>query len=232
MYLEGKGVKADASKAFRYFTSAAEQGAVEGQFYLGYMHYKGFGHLRDHKTAIKYFQLASQSGNLLALYNLGQMHANGIGTPRSCQIAVELFKNVAERGKWTEKFMDAYQKYQFGSVDEAAFDYMLLSELGYEIAQTNFAFLIEENAKKQHLFHTDLEAYKWALTSWSRSANQQYPFARVKLGDFNYYGYGTNVDYAAAIDHYKIAAENHQSAQAMFNLGYMHEQGLGLDKVS
>ena len=232
MYLDGRGVKKDHAKAFRSFSKAAEQGSVEGQFYLGYMYFLGIGQTRDHKTAAKYFQLASQSGNLLALYNLGQMHANGIGVTRSCQIAVELFKNVAERGKWTERFMDSYKKYQIGAVDEAAFNYMILGELGYEIAQTNFAYLIEENAKDQQLFHTELEAYKWALTFWQRSANQQYPYARVKLGDFNYYGLGTNIDYAAALDHYKIAAENHQNPQAMFNLGYMHEQGLGLDKVS
>jgi len=230
MYLDGRGVKRDHIKAFRCFSKAAEQGSVEGQFYLGYMYFLGIGQTRDHKTAAKYFQLASQSGNLLALYNLGQMHANGIGVTRSCQIAVELFKNVAERGKWTERFMDSYKKYQIGAVDEAAFNYMILGELGYEIAQTNFAYLIEENAKDQQLFHTELEAYKWALTFWQRSANQQYPYARVKLGDFNYYGLGTSVDYAAALDHYKIAAETHQNPQAMFNLGYMHEQGLGLEK--
>lgn len=30
---------------------------------------------------------------------------------------------------------------------------------------------------------------------------------------------------------YKIASDRHQAAQAMFNLGYMHEQGLGINKV-
>uniref|UniRef100_A0A914YZJ4 Uncharacterized protein n=1 Tax=Panagrolaimus superbus TaxID=310955 RepID=A0A914YZJ4_9BILA len=230
MYLEGRGIRADHIKAFRMFSAAAEQGSVEGQFYLGYMHYKGFGNVRDHKTAAKYFQLASQSGNLLAIYNLAQMHSAGIGVTRSCQIAVELYKTVAERGRWTEKFMEAYNKYQRGAVDEAAFNYMLLGELGYEIAQTNFAHIVEENSKSQQLFHTEVEAFKWSLLSWQRSANQQYPFARVKLGDFNYYGLGTHTDYPTALNHYKIAADNHHSAQAMFNLGYMHEQGLGLDK--
>lgn len=231
MYLDGRGIKADFNKAFKLFTAAAEQGSVDGQFYLGYMHYRGLGHQRDYKIAAKYFQLASQSGNLLAIYNLAQMHANGIGVTKNCPIAVELFKSVSERGRWSERFMDSYNKYQNGAVDEAAFDYMLLGELGYEIAQTNFAYLIEENADKQQLFHTKLEAYKWAFTSWQRSANQNSGYARVKLGDFNYYGLGTHVDYNAAIEHYKIAADNHQSAQAMFNLGYMHEQGLGLEKV-
>uniref|UniRef100_A0A7E4W8N3 HCP-like protein n=1 Tax=Panagrellus redivivus TaxID=6233 RepID=A0A7E4W8N3_PANRE len=230
MLLNGRGVRKDPIKAMRLFATAAEQSNAEGQFYLGYMHYRGFGSLRDHKSALRYFQVASQSGNLLAIYNLAQMHAQGIGTTRNCQLAVQLYKTVAERGRWGDRFMEAFNKFHDGAVDEAAFNYMLLGELGYEIAQTNFAYLIEENAETQQLFHTELEAYKWALVSWQRSANQQYAFARVKLGDFNFYGLGTKVDYSAALNHYKIAADDHNSAQAMFNLGYMHEQGLGLDK--
>ena len=78
------------------------------------MHYKGLGVRRDFKLALKYFQLASQSGNLLAIYNLAQMHAKGFGVARNCRLAMELFKNVAERGKWAERLMDAYQKWQQG----------------------------------------------------------------------------------------------------------------------
>ena len=39
------------------------------------------------------------------------------------------------------------------------------------------------------------------------------------------------MDYEAAADHYRMASEQQQNAQAMFNLGYMHEQGLGIQRV-
>lgn len=52
--------------------------------------------------------------------------------------------------------------------------------------------------------------------------------ARIKLGDYHYYGLGTEVDYEQAIQHYRVAGEQQNSAQAMYNLGYMHETGLGL----
>lgn len=58
-----------------------------------------------------------------------------------------------------------------------------------------------------------------------------YALARIKIGDYHYYGYGTDVDYEAAVIHYRLAAEQQGSAQAMFNLGYMYEQGKGLKKV-
>lgn len=65
---------------------------------------------RDFKQALKYFQLALQSGHILAVYNLAQMHAKGLGVHRNCRFAMALYKNVAERGRWTERFMDAYFK--------------------------------------------------------------------------------------------------------------------------
>ncbi|XP_029486733.1 protein sel-1 homolog 1-like [Oncorhynchus nerka] len=39
---------------------------------------------------------------------------------------------------------------------------------------------------------------------------------------------GTDVDYETAVIHYRLASEQQHSAQAMFNLGYMHEKGLGI----
>jgi len=98
---------------------------------------------RDYKQANKYFSLASQSGHVLAFYNLAQMHATGTGVLRSCGTAVELYKNVAERGKWGERLMEAHVLQREGRTDEAFVIYALLAELGYEVAQSNAAFLLD-----------------------------------------------------------------------------------------
>lgn len=124
--------------------------------------------------------------------------------------------------------MDAYYRFQNGAVDEAAFRYLFLAELGYEAAQTNFAYLVDQ--EETQLFSTE-EAYRRAYMNWQRAANQEYPVARVKLGDYKYYGLGSESNMEEAAEHYKVAAQSHQSAQAMFNLGYMHENGLGVKKV-
>lgn len=50
------------------------------------------------------------------------------------------------------------------------------------------------------------------------------------MGDYYYYGLGTSVDYETAATHYRLASDQQHNAQAMFNLGYMHEQGLGMVK--
>jgi SEL1 protein len=77
---------------------------------------------------------------------------------------------------------------------------------------------------------TKAESLKRALVNWNRAASQGYHIARLKLGDYYYYGRGTPVDYQQAASHYKYASEISHNPQAMFNLAYMHENGLGLRK--
>lgn len=228
MYLNGKGVKKDYKKALEYFEAAAKKNWVDGHLQLGIMYHKGLGVKKDYKQALKYFQLASQSGHVLGFYNLAQMYATGTGTIRECRTATELLKNVAERGHWGEKFMQAYNDYREGNVKASFVKYAFLSELGYEVAQSNAAFILD----REELLSTfpKSEGYKRALMYWKRSAAQGYVMARVKLGDHHYYGQGTKVDYEAAASHYRIASDQLNNAQAYFNLGYMHERGLGLKR--
>ncbi|XP_034848812.1 protein sel-1 homolog 1 isoform X2 [Mirounga leonina] len=224
-YLYGRGVQVNYDLALKYFQKAAEQGWVDGQLQLGSMYYNGIGVKRDYKQALKYFNLASQGGHILAFYNLAQMHASGTGVMRSCHTAVELFKNVCERGRWSERLMMAYNSYKDGDYNAAVIQYLLLAEQGYEVAQSNAAFILDQ---REATIVGENETYPRALLHWNRAASQGYTVARVKLGDYHFYGFGTDVDYETAFIHYRLASEQQHSAQAMFNLGYMHEKGLGI----
>uniref|UniRef100_A0A3Q1EUU8 SEL1L adaptor subunit of SYVN1 ubiquitin ligase n=1 Tax=Acanthochromis polyacanthus TaxID=80966 RepID=A0A3Q1EUU8_9TELE len=224
-YRYGRGVPVNYELALKYFQKAAEQGWVDGQLQLGTMYYNGIGVKRDYKQALKFFNLASQSGHILAFYNLAQMHATGTGVMRSCHTAVELFKNVCERGRWSERLMTAYSSFKEGEMDAALIQYLLLAEQGYEVAQSNVAFVLDQKGAK---IFSENETYPRALLHWTRAAAQGYTVARIKLGDYHFYGYGTDVDYETAVIHYRLASEQQHSAQAMFNLGYMHEKGLGI----
>ncbi|XP_056021105.1 protein sel-1 homolog 1-like isoform X5 [Ostrea edulis] len=225
LYMYGKGIEKDFAKALKYFSMAADQGWVDGQLQLALMHYGGKGVRRDYKLAVKYFNLASQGGHVLAFYNLAQMHATGTGVLRNCHTAVELFKNVAERGRWAEMLPEAYSMYKEGHVSQALMKYVFLAELGYEVAQSNVAYMLDQGDVG---VFDDTEVLERALLQWSRAASQGSTVARVKMGDYHYYGFGTKIDYETAASHYRLASEQQHSAQAMFNLGYMHEQGLGL----
>ncbi|CAF4271227.1 unnamed protein product, partial [Rotaria sp. Silwood2] len=230
-FYHGAGVEQNDEKAFKYFQLSADQGYVEGQLMLGIMYYKGEGVKRDYKMAIKWFQAASQSGHALGYYNLGQMHATGTGVLRSCTTATELFKNVAERGKWSSMFIEAYNLYRQGHIEQAFMKYLYLAELGYEVAQSNVAYLLDQMPNQLiNIYDNKEEQYRRALIYWNRAAIQGFHTARVKLGDYFYYGYGTEQNYEAAATHYKYASDQSQNPQAMFNLAYMHEKGLGLKR--
>lgn len=124
--------------------------------------------------------------------------------------------------------MHAYADYKNYRVNEAYMQYALLAELGYEVAQSNAAFLLDRGDVS--IFHDRNEELIRAFYYWKRAASQGYSAAQVKLGDYYYYGWGTNIDFETAAALYRKASEQQYNAQAMFNLGYMHEKGLGMKK--
>ena len=117
--------------------------------------------------------------------------------------------------------------------------------------------------------------YKRAFVNWKRAAAQGFGGARLKLGDYYYYGQGnvlkldwyilvpemiiitcscrnsnhqedlnilardksnfriagTDADPVEAAEQYQIASDVDHNPQAMFNLGYMHELGIGRAQV-
>jgi TPR repeat protein len=144
LYFYGMGMEQDYATALDYFQKAADKGSAEAQYFLGHMFYEGVGTKRNLNKALRYFQLASHGGHILAIYHLGEMHTDGRAVKRNCNYAVELFKGVAERGKWTRVLEDAERSYMVGDLDSALMVYLLLAEMGVEVAQTNAAYILEQ----------------------------------------------------------------------------------------
>ncbi len=51
---------------------------------------------------------------------------------------------MAERGKWTQLFVEAEKVYSTGDLDSALLMYLLLAEMGMEVAQSNAAYILEQ----------------------------------------------------------------------------------------
>jgi SEL1 protein len=114
---------------------------------------------------------------------------------------------------------------------------MMAAEQGYEKAQANVAYLLDQeksmltlptfsllNKPKAPLLRNPA----LALIYWTRSAKQSNVDSMVKIGDYYLYGVGTDADVDKAAACYTAASEYSQSAQALYNLGWMHENGVGL----
>lgn len=74
------------------------------------------------------------------------------------------------------------------------------------------------------------------MTQWTRSAAQRNVDALVKVGDYYYHGLGVSEDSEAtrlekAARYYQSAADTQMSALAMWNLGWMYENGVGVPQV-
>ncbi|XP_073195663.1 protein sel-1 homolog 2 isoform X6 [Lepidochelys kempii] len=219
LHLAGrKGLEKDHSKAFYYFLKAAKAGNTHGMAFLGKMFLEGsVAVTQSNASAFKYFTMAAEKGNAVGLWGLGVLYFQGKGVP-------VLYRSVCELGSWSEKFLTAYFAYQDGNIDSSLIQYALLAEMGYEVAQSNSAFILESEQVK--ILSND-QMYPLALLLWNRAAAQGNAFARVKTGDYHFYGYGTKKDYVTAAIHYSLAVDHH-IAQAMFNLAYMYEHGLGI----
>ena len=68
-----------------------------------------------------------------------------MAVPSSCVCLCQLFKNVAERGRWSEMVMEAHTMYRESYTDGALLLYTLLAELGYEVAQSNVAYILDKS---------------------------------------------------------------------------------------
>ncbi|KAJ2160970.1 ERAD-associated protein [Coemansia sp. RSA 552] len=80
------------------------------------------------------------------------------------------------------------------------------------------------------LFGSRAAHARQTLAYWTRAANQNMPDARVKQGDHYFYGWGVERSAEKAAAAYTIAAEVDANGLAMWNLGWMYENGVGVPR--
>ncbi|KAI9369744.1 hypothetical protein BJX61DRAFT_536179 [Aspergillus egyptiacus] len=237
MFLHGYGVQRDAFKAAAYFKSAADQDYPAAETRLGAL----FLDQGDVTTATKYFELAARWGSMEAFYYLAELANNGIGRQRHCGLAASYYKMVAERAEVIHSsFAEANAAYESGDKERAFIPALMAAEQGYEHAQANVAFLLDEQRsllpmekilpglKKPR--SSLLRNAALALIQWTRSAKQANIDSLIKMGDYYLGGIGIERDLEKASTCYHTAAEVHYSAQAYWNLGWMHENGVAVEQ--
>ncbi|KAJ5682693.1 hypothetical protein N7462_005858 [Penicillium macrosclerotiorum] len=235
VYLNGYGVPADAFKASSYFKAAAEQDMPAAETRLGAL----FLDQGDVATATRYFELAARWGWMEAYYYLAEMANFGVGRQPHCGVAAAYYKMVAEKAEAVHSsFAESNAAYEAGDREGALIPAMMAAEQGYEHAQANVAFILDE---QRSLFSLDrflpwvqksrpnlLRNTALALIYWTRSAKQSNIDSLIKMGDYYLNGIGAVFDADKASACYHNAAEAHQSAQAYWNLGWMHENGVAV----
>lgn len=240
MYLDGLLVLKNPTKAAEYFRAAADQDYENAQVALARL-YLDQGEIA---SASRYLDFAARHNHIEAFYHLAELYDQGVGRERSCPSATHFYKAVAEKAEPIHSsFIEANQAYAAGDTQLAIIDYMMAAEQGYEAAQANVAYILDEEKSNfpvskllSFLFSMKvprnpvLRNAGLALIYWTRAAKQMNIDATVKMGDYYLKGIGTEADVKKAAACYTAASESQQSAQALYNLGWMHENGIGLNQ--
>ncbi|TEB38352.1 HCP-like protein [Coprinellus micaceus] len=242
------GMRQDMKQAIKYFDAAANQDLAEAQVNLGkYYYYRG-----ETPLAIVYFDAAMRNGApfepyyYLAEYYSSQ--ATNTGLPAhvassSCSMAVSFYKRVAERGVWEDDLLRdaevAWMSQENQDKEVAMLKWWLGAERGYEIAQNNLGYVLDQDKSILRLTRfspmtPSNDSARLALTQWIRAAGQRDVDALVKVGDYYYHGLGVSAEenetqrLEKAARYYQSAADTQTSALAMWNLGWMYENGVGV----
>lgn len=139
----------------------------------------------------------------------------------SLKFFCEKFDHVVTSLEW------ALKELGYGRSENALFGYAMAAEQGYETAQSSAAYilfqlptLLETDPPK-----TTKERRNMAITYLTRASSQDNLDATVYLGDI----YFSNKEYDKAVASY-LAAGALGSSQGNFNLGWLYEHGLGVEK--
>ena len=90
LYLQGRGVPQDPSKAADLFRRAADNGDLAGEVEFAILLFNGKGLQKDEGRAARYFLHAAARGNAIAQNRVARLYATGRGVP----------KNLVEAAAW------------------------------------------------------------------------------------------------------------------------------------
>ncbi|CAE8678745.1 unnamed protein product, partial [Polarella glacialis] len=212
IYFHGtSGVQQDHAAAYKHFNASAYGGSADGMFNLASLYLTGSGVTQSFQRSALWYTQALDRGHTPAAYTLAVMHLNGVGTVRNCKMAVDLLKKVCERGSWvSNKLREAHDLQREGRNEAAAWLFLRLAEAGHEVAQMNFAHLLDTGAAQflqapsaqnasggnASLHQDEVRAAGriHAQRHYELSAEQGNALAELRLGDFAYYGWGLSLD--------------------------------------
>ncbi|TFK26490.1 HCP-like protein [Coprinopsis marcescibilis] len=242
------GTRPDIKQALVFFNAAATQDLAEAQVNLGKYHFNR----GEIMLATTYFENAVRNGSpfeayyyLAEIYSAQATNVNMLPhvSSSSCAMAVSFYKLVSERGVWDDDLLrDAEIAWMAGRDEDkqvAMLKWWIAAERGFEVAQNNLGYVLDQDKSILRLTRfspitPSNDTASLALTQWIRAAGQRNIDALVKVGDYYYHGLGVSSQESLqsrvekAARYYQSAADTQTSALAMWNLGWMYENGIGV----
>ncbi|EDO17068.1 hypothetical protein Kpol_530p38 [Vanderwaltozyma polyspora DSM 70294] len=173
-------------------------------------------------------QQGHMRGYLPSTYEFASMLENGINDNYNIEDTALVYKLFVESNDWlmAPRLRDTYARLLLGDTESALWGYAVAAEQGYESAQVSAAYIMY---KQPNLYGKSTELLatrkRLAVTYYARAFRQLNIDAGVIAGNL-YFEMG---DYPRALTSYQSAALKY-SPMALWNLGYMYENALGVEK--
>ncbi|KAL2912876.1 ERAD-associated protein [Polyrhizophydium stewartii] len=204
--LGAAGFPKDEAKAIKYYSEAASRDNFDGMVNLAEHLLKS--PTPDFSRIAQLLNTAGTNNHLVAYYHLGTLMMLGKGVTKNCKASLYYLKSLSERGGWHDPTIHlAEEALKRGDTESAFMHYLFAAERGYEIAQSNAAWMLDRQIYRpvswSPLLYSSsgqVDPYEAAIPLWNRAANQDNEDARVKLGDYHYYGLGLARDPPSAGD--------------------------------
>ncbi|CAM9541042.1 unnamed protein product, partial [Hapterophycus canaliculatus] len=146
VYFNGHVLPQNFTKAYSYFEHAANlRQEADSLFNAAHCLVHGLGADQDLTRCEPQYLCSNRAswGHVDSAYELGYMHSQGTGVQRSPALAAEYLTQVAKVGPWGRRLRQAFDCYIEGDMLSALALYAQVAELGYEVAASNAAFLLD-----------------------------------------------------------------------------------------
>ena len=220
LYYYGKGVEQNYTTALRSFEAAARAGNTDASFNAGLMHKEGRGTVVNMTAAEHFFVKAAGSGHFDAIFMLGGLFLMGETDDNviQCSKGQHYYKMAGEYGEWAGQIRSGFDAFLAEDPAAAARHYETASELGYEVAMHNAAWLYdngyveptpatpllalgttdagESDPKTQYQASPDEPELDFVLPTvraqrlLKMALTEGSASAALKLGDYAFYGHG------------------------------------------
>ncbi|KAI7887804.1 uncharacterized protein EV154DRAFT_519771 [Mucor mucedo] len=234
LYMKGKCVQKQIELGHKYVLKAAKEGNIDAQLFLGSFYQKYSVH-RDFQKSLYWLKQATVVDNrdtverikcYKAHYLIGLVYKRGLGVPVDLKLALSYFE-ISSDGDYgigtLEKGLINYFSGTFGPKQEEEGLRWLR-----KLARKDSAYAQAELGVRLCQDGSEFQDYKQAMI-WLKKAvaYNGNTIAQWGIGNIYKHGWGVEINYAAAIEWYKKAADCDES-RAQHALGKMYAEGKGV----
>ena len=192
LYLAGRGVKQNNTKAITLLETAAKKKSTTALNCIGVLYNKGQGFEQDSKVAYDYFLKAAKMGDKVAQNNLAKAYYLGTGVKKNLLEATHWYRKSATQG-YVDSQVELGKLYSKTQPEESFLWVRRAADSGHPNSQYNTALMylmgIGTDSNPDN-------AYQYFLLA----SNQGHPDGIFQLGMMTYNGYGTIRDKERGIE--------------------------------